>query len=973
MGDSRVVTRRRGAIRRGLSATLALGLGLGAVAAWAEAGGETPENLHTLGDYGGVGLLTTRTARMQPDGSFDLGASIAYPYLRYYLNWQFLPWLEATFRYSAVQNQFYVPGDPSRTTQTYKDRGADIKFRLWEEGQYRPQLAIGFQDTLGTGLFASEYIVASKRYFDFDFSIGLAWGYLGSRGGLKNPFSGLPGFDARQQSSAYGGSLGANAWFHGPEIGYFGGVEWRTPIEGFWLKAELDGNDYRHEPFQRTYDTNMPFNFGLVYRPVPYFESSIGVERGNTMMYRIALKTNYHTAGVPKTEPPPPVPRTREAVARAIARGIYLQEGADPRGPEQSLAEMLLDMIEGRGLSVENVSIIDNQMRLAVSGIAFPRDLPEIRRAAQTLAGPVPVAIDRVLPAVFGASGGAVDQGAIIDFLFDGLEGEGLRVVGFDVGDDSAVLTIEGSADAARRRLRQVGSLVVGSVPMPIRQVVIMGSDGGRLSVERDELRRNARIDRLFDEIEAQGFEIEEVDFSARSATITLAALGRATGIAPRVADIVAEGSPQPIDEVTILGARAGLVETRVTLHRRGRLWEPTGQPTDPFVPPLRGSDPATRKAVAQRLFKELEDDGFRVDGLHLEDRRATIYVQPKRYPQPGRNIGRAARALANNVPPEIEELVVVMVDSGVELGRTTLPRKEFERALARVGSPEEVLALSKSEGSGAKMPDGLLRNPGRYPSFDWGVAPRLRQHVGGGDQFYIYQIQGALEAKLEVAPGINIEGEYARDIHNTFDKIRSESDSKLPHVRSDITQYLKEGENSLSKLQGNYLFIPGTNLYGRASAGIFEEMFGGAGGEVLYRQIESRWAVAGNLYRVRQRDYDQRFAFRDYETTTGHATLYYKAPYQDIVVALSAGKYLARDQGATLRLSRRFDSGMEIGAWATKTNVSAEQFGEGSFDKGFFLRIPFDLFTAGNSTRRMGAFAFSPLTRDGGARLSVG
>ncbi|MBM3557027.1 MAG: YjbH domain-containing protein, partial [Alphaproteobacteria bacterium] len=392
-----------------------------------------------------------------------------------------------------------------------------------------------------------------------------------------------------------------------------------------------------------------------------------------------------------------------------------------------------------------------------------------------------------------------------------------------------------------------------------------------------------------------------------------------------------------------------------------------------PFVPPLRGSDPATRKAVAQRLFKELEDDGFRVDGLHLDNHRATIYVQPKRYPQQGRNIGRAARALANNVPPDIHHFTIVIVDSGVELGRTSILRSEFEGLLRRERSPEELLGTAIFEGSGAPVPADMVRNPNRYPNLDWGFAPRLRQHVGSGDQFYIYQFQAALEGRLDIAPGFNIEGEYARNVVDSFDRIRSQSDSQLPHVRSDIAMYLKEGENSLSKLQGNYLFIPGANLYGRASAGIFEEMYGGAGGEMLYRRVNTRWAVAGNFYRVRQRDYDQRFAFRDYETTTGHATLYYKAPYQDIVVALSAGKYLARDQGATLRFSRRFESGMEVGAWVTKTNVSAEQFGEGSFDKGFFLRIPFDLFTANNSTRRMGAFAFSPLTRDGGARLSVG
>ena len=57
------------------------------------------------------------------------------------------------------------------------------------------------------------------------------------------------------------------------------------------------------------------------------------------------------------------------------------------------------------------------------------------------------------------------------------------------------------------------------------------------------------------------------------------------------------------------------------------------------------------------------------------------------------------------------------------------------------------------------------------------------------------------------------------------------------------------------------------------------------------------------------------------------------------------------------------------MGAFVTKTNVSAQQFGEGSFDKGVFLTIPFDaLFTRSTST--VASLIWKPLTRVGGAKL---
>ena len=61
--------------------------------------------------------------------------------------------------------------------------------------------------------------------------------------------------------------------------------------------------------------------------------------------------------------------------------------------------------------------------------------------------------------------------------------------------------------------------------------------------------------------------------------------------------------------------------------------------------------------------------------------------------------------------------------------------------------------------------------------------------------------------------------------------------------------------------------------------------------------------------------------------------------------------------------------SGWRAGFFFSRTNVSAEEFGEGSFDKGFYFQIPMDLLSKkyqGNYSN----FRLSPLTRDGGAKL---
>ena len=50
------------------------------------------------------------------------------------------------------------------------------------------------------------------------------------------------------------------------------------------------------------------------------------------------------------------------------------------------------------------------------------------------------------------------------------------------------------------------------------------------------------------------------------------------------------------------------------------------------------------------------------------------------------------------------------------------------------------------------------------------------------------------------------------------------------------------------------------------------------------------------------------------------------------------------------------------MGIYFSDTNVSAEQFGEGSFDKGIYLKMPI--------TNGFYDFKWSPLTKDPGAKF---
>src|SRR5690554_3158633 len=272
------------------------------------------------GDFGGVGLLQTPTARMAEQGNLSLSFSKVDPYSRLGLTVQPFDWLETTFSYVDIDNRLY--GRDIAGSQSYKDKGFDVKFRLFEENAWRPQLAVGARDIGGTGLFASEYVVASKRYGTLDFTLGLGWGYLGSADNVSNPFGWANDrFDARSGRDAgdRGGKFNTSDWFSGPAA-LFGGVQWQTPWKPLQLMVEYDGNDYTREPLDNQQKQDSSFNFGAVYQVTDWLDVRAGWERGNTAMVGLTLHTNFGRGSAPSkvSDPPAPALRNTPAPSREI-------------------------------------------------------------------------------------------------------------------------------------------------------------------------------------------------------------------------------------------------------------------------------------------------------------------------------------------------------------------------------------------------------------------------------------------------------------------------------------------------------------------------------------------------------------------------------------------------------------------------------------------------------------------------------
>ncbi|MFC3150316.1 YjbH domain-containing protein [Litoribrevibacter euphylliae] len=665
----------------------------------------------THSDFGGVGLLQTPTARHSPDGNFNANFSHASPYNRTSISAQVLPWLEGTVRYTAITNRRYSRDEEFSGSQTYKDRGFDLKTRLWSEQKKIPEVSIAFYDFLGTGLFSSEFLLASKRYYDFDFSLGLAWGYAGTGGGIKNPLTFLSDrFQSRERDVGEGGDVSLGQYFSGEEIALIGGVEYAPSGSDWAFKLEIEGNDYTQESSdldgQANNDgdfvQNYPVNLGVIYRLNDLFRVQVGWERGDTLMAGIQL--------------------------------------------------------------------------------------------------------------------------------------------GMNLGSDEAM--------------------------MP-----------------------------KFDNLPERIFEKQGNNY-------------------------------RPVNEALISKGKKDQIQARL---------------------------------AAEKIM---------ISAIDATNNQITVYASQKRFRDQADAVGRATRILINELPSTLSSVRYISKEGLLNTSQVDVyvePFKEAIRDEVEGGFNKAYMRLSEAPvdyQNAEKLVD--------YPTFDWRIRPIFSPSFGAPEAFVLYQFWLKFTADFRFTDNLSLNNVFGVDIANNYNKLEVESDSVLPHVRSDVAKYAEEGATGIKRMQMDYIWKPSKVSYARLSSGLFETMFGGVGGEYLYKPVKSRLAIGIDANYVKQRSYQQLIEFRDYTVATGHFTLYYDAPISNILAKVSTGRYLAGDLGTTIDVSRKFKTGVVMGGWSTFTDVSSEEFGEGSFDKGIYIEFPLDLFFVESRKDSLRA-SWSPITRDGGQKLNLG
>ena len=260
-----------------------------------------------------------------------------------------------------------------------------------------------------------------------------------------------------------------------------------------------------------------------------------------------------------------------------------------------------------------------------------------------------------------------------------------------------------------------------------------------------------------------------------------------------------------------------------------------------------------------------------------------------------------------------------------------------------------------------------LIYKRDKSQSFNTNTSFKIRPFFASRERFFRWSLLLENDSEYLIRDNLFFTSNLKFSVYDNFDELTIPPVNTYPaQVRSDVKDYLRNIDEGIiiGRAQFDYHLTPKKDHHIMITAGILEDMFMGYGFEYLYLKEDANYGIGFEVFEVQKRDYMMKFGTLDYTNTVSSINYYYRntniIPFD---VKISTGEYLAGDKGTTFEISRKYSNGMEFGVFASFTDVTTEQFGEGTFDKGIFFNIPI----YGSLIN----YTWKPLTKDPGARLN--
>jgi len=328
-----------------------------------------------VNNYGMPGSIDTPTAEPFPDGQFSVSTSIFGGTIRSNISFQISENITTTFRYSRIPSLY---GDHRGY---YWDRSFDVHYLVRGETKRIPSIAIGLRDFIGTGLFSSEYLVASKSFKNkIKVSAGVGWGRLAG----KNSFSNIFGLSNKRAdvSQELGGTFHINQFFSGKNSPFFS-INYKLN-EKIDLLTEFSSDPYAHEtssPKGLVRKTDL--NFGLKYKIAPDVSIMGTLMHGNSVGLVGVLALNPKNAPNKSGFEPAPMP----ILDRKLLTNIQKTMSDDFFERNEKLLEL-------DGITLLRLEIIGQKVTIDIVDRNYHNVAQMIGRVARILSKTIPPGIE---------------------------------------------------------------------------------------------------------------------------------------------------------------------------------------------------------------------------------------------------------------------------------------------------------------------------------------------------------------------------------------------------------------------------------------------------------------------------------------------------------------------------------------------------------------------------------------------------
>ncbi|HBB81984.1 MAG TPA: hypothetical protein DC031_01620, partial [Sulfitobacter sp.] len=252
----------------------------------------------------------------------------------------------------------------------------------------------------------------------------------------------------------------------------------------------------------------------------------------------------------------------------------------------------------------------------------------------------------------------------------------------------------------------------------------------------------------------------------------------------------------------------------RQSLRSVNRLGRGRRQPLNPVkitpvaplkVRPNRAASPAawdTQWAASTNQQRSLRDQvkevlaasDLSLVALKLDSAQAELRLRNDQYQAPAVAVGRAARALAWVLPASVETFRIVLVEGGLAQSAVTVRRSDLEALAYDPQAADALLAVAGIGEAAPRLPDAL-ENDDLYPDFAWSIGPYVSPSYFDPEE--PVRLDGGIEATaaFRPAPGWTIAGGLKHRLFGNVGDKSQESNSVLPHVRTDGPRYANEGD----------------------------------------------------------------------------------------------------------------------------------------------------------------------------------